>query len=125
MTGARTIGKWGIRAMAKTADLYQELRQGQTPPQAVVCPMCGQPTGASLLQRLRIAKGRTLDQAAADLNMAKSNIWQIERGEGNPRMTTIQKLAAYYGVSVGEIAESLAQQPMTTKGADAHDAPPA
>lgn len=46
----------------------------------------------------RADRGETLDEVSADTGLSKSTLHGIERGETDPRLSTIQKLADYYGI---------------------------
>ncbi|VUD62456.1 HTH-type transcriptional regulator SutR [Thalassocella blandensis] len=55
------------------------------------------------LQELRLAKGVSLSQLAADAGIAKSNLSRLEQGIGNPTIDTIWRLALQLNVPFGSI----------------------
>lgn len=55
------------------------------------------------LQELRMAKGISLSQLAADAGIAKSNLSRLEQGVGNPTIDTIWRLALQLNVPFGNI----------------------
>lgn len=56
--------------------------------------------GAKLTE-LRIDKNQSLQQTADAIGVSKAHIYQLEKGKtSNPSLTSIQKLADHYGVSM-------------------------
>jgi len=55
------------------------------------------------LQSLRLSKGLSLSQLAANAGIAKSNLSRIEQGEGNPTIETIWRLAMQLNVPFGDL----------------------
>lgn len=55
------------------------------------------------LQSLRLARGLSLSQLAADAGMAKSNLSRLEQGNGNPTLDTIWRLAGRLNVPFGNL----------------------
>jgi transcriptional regulator with XRE-family HTH domain len=53
--------------------------------------------------RLRSARGLTQAQLAEALGVAQPRIAEIERGDANPRLITLSKLAFALGVSLPEL----------------------
>lgn len=59
------------------------------------------------LRELRVSKNLTLKMAAKHINTDIGNLSRIERGFQHPTMMTAEKLAHFYGVSVGDIFNML------------------
>lgn len=59
------------------------------------------------LQSLRLARGLSLSQLAADAGMAKSNLSRLEQGNGNPTLDTIWRLAARLNVPFGNLVSPI------------------
>lgn len=49
-----------------------------------------------VLRKLREGAGLTLEEVARQTGMSKGTISQVERGEGNPRQSTLDELARFY-----------------------------
>lgn len=58
---------------------------------------------ASNLRRLRQAKGWSLDTVAEQTGVSKSLLGKIERGEGNPAIGTLGRIASGLRVELGEL----------------------
>ena len=58
--------------------------------------------GPALKER-REALGLNLQQAAKQANVARSYLYQVERGESQPTIEKVQRLAAAYGTTVGAL----------------------
>src|SRR6185312_5845674 len=55
----------------------------------------------ALLKQLRIKNNRSLQDVADAVGASKAHIWEIERGGSkNPTMDLLNRLAAYFEVSV-------------------------
>ena len=55
------------------------------------------------IRRLREAKGLTQEQLAGEADIAMRHLGRIERGEGNPTVEMLGKLADVLGVKPGEM----------------------
>lgn len=55
------------------------------------------------LQSLRLARGLSLSQLAADAGIAKSNLSRLEQGSGNPTLDTIWRLSLQLKVPFGDL----------------------
>ena len=55
------------------------------------------------IQDLRLARGLSLSQLAANAGIAKSNLSRIEQGDGNPTLDTIWRLAMQLNVPFGNL----------------------
>ena len=51
----------------------------------------------------RVAKGLTQFQLADALGMTRNQIAYYERSAGNPTFEVVEKIAAFFGVTVGEL----------------------
>lgn len=66
------------------------------------------PLGVTL-NRLRRARGMTLEQVAVELGVSKPTVWAWEKGKARPLPERIGAIAAVLGVSEDELAESTTQ----------------
>jgi transcriptional regulator with XRE-family HTH domain len=64
------------------------------------------------VHRLRTAAGLSLADLAAGGGISKTTLHGIEQGEGNPTLSTLWALATALGVSLGELLEPPAAQPV-------------
>jgi transcriptional regulator with XRE-family HTH domain len=55
------------------------------------------------IQSLRLARGLSLSQLAADAGIAKSNLSRLEQGYGNPTLDTIWRLSLQLQVPFGNL----------------------
>ena len=55
------------------------------------------------LRKLREERGLTQRAVSIATNLTETTIGIMERGEGNPTLKTVKKLADFYGVSVEEL----------------------
>jgi transcriptional regulator with XRE-family HTH domain len=62
------------------------------------------PVGVNI-RRLREAQGLTQEQLAGEADIAMRHLGRIERGEGNPTVEVLGKLAAVLGVKPGMFFE--------------------
>lgn len=68
------------------------------------------------LQEARKARGRTQQEAAEHLGVARTTLTAIEKGERRIQPTELLRLAAYYGRSVGELLRQAEQtEPFTVQ----------
>ena len=70
------------------------------------------------IKHAREQVGMTLIELAAQTNLGKSTISTIERGEGNPTIDTLWKLAGALGVSYGELISGVNVSPASGAGAN-------
>ena len=87
-------------------------RTPQTPPEV----------GATL-QKLRLARGLTLDDLSRAAGVSKSMLSQIEREKANPTIAVAWRLANALGVSIGELLASEKRQVETIRVLEAHELP--
>jgi len=62
-------------------------------------PLAGQ------LKRLRLRRGRSLQQVADAVGVSKPHVWEIESGRSNASLELVGKLAKYFEVSVSTLLE--------------------
>jgi len=55
------------------------------------------------VRRLRTDRGISQEQFAAEAKLARSYMGQVERGEVNISLDNIQKIAAAFGLDVGQL----------------------
>lgn len=55
------------------------------------------------IRRLREAQGLTQEQLAGEADIAMRHLGRIERGEGNPTIDMLAKLAGVLGVTPGKL----------------------
>jgi transcriptional regulator with XRE-family HTH domain len=57
----------------------------------------------------RVAKGLSQNQLAAKLGMTRARIAYYERASLNPSLEVVEKIAAFFGVTVGELLNDTAK----------------
>jgi len=70
---------------------------------------------AQNMQRLRHSTGLSLDALAARANLAKGTLVAVERGEANPSIGVLCKLAAAFDVSLANLLEEKTDNDLKTK----------
>lgn len=55
------------------------------------------------LKHIRISAGKNQKQVADDLEMTQGMISAMERGEGDPKLSTMRRIAKYYGVPLSAL----------------------
>lgn len=63
-------------------------------------------TVAGNVRRIRLSRGLTLDAAAAETGVSRSMLAQLEKGEVNPTVSVLWKIANGYRVSFTSLLES-------------------
>ena len=59
---------------------------------------------AAKLKKLRIARGKSLQELAGDVGSSKAHIWDLETGQSkNPSMDLLANLAKALKVSIGDL----------------------
>lgn len=59
---------------------------------------------ASTLKKLRMKKGKSLQDVADAVNASKAHIWELETGKSqNPSIDLLRRLANYYKTSVASL----------------------
>ena len=59
-----------------------------------------------LIASARERKRETLDEAAGNMSIAKSQLWSMEKGETEPKLKMLQKVLRYYGLSFEQIDDA-------------------
>ena len=75
------------------------------------------------MQRLRLARGLTLEDLSRIAGVSKSMLSQIEREKANPTIAITWRLANALGVQIGELLSSAEKAVETIRITDAHETP--
>ncbi|MBI3229636.1 MAG: helix-turn-helix transcriptional regulator [Burkholderiales bacterium] len=75
------------------------------------------------LQRLRLARGLTLEDLSRIAGVSKSMLSQIEREKANPTIAITWRLANALGVGLGELLNSSAPEMETIRLLEPHETP--
>lgn len=70
------------------------------------------------VRRLREEKRLTLDEAARLTGVSRSMLAQIEKGDVNPTISVVWKIANGYKVSFTSLVEAARERPVLIRGAD-------
>jgi len=81
------------------------------------------PEVGATLQRLRLARGLTLEDLSRIAGVSKSMLSQIEREKANPTIAITWRLANALGVQIGELLSSDAPATELIRLMDAHETP--
>jgi transcriptional regulator with XRE-family HTH domain len=81
------------------------------------------PEVGATLQRLRLARGLTLEDLSRIAGVSKSMLSQIEREKANPTIAITWRLANALGVQIGELLASEIRDIETIRVLDAHETP--
>lgn len=81
------------------------------------------PEVGATLQRLRLARGLTLEDLSRIAGVSKSMLSQIEREKANPTIAITWRLANALGVAIGDLLASEAREAETIRVLDAHETP--
>jgi XRE family transcriptional regulator, regulator of sulfur utilization len=81
------------------------------------------PEVGATLQRLRLARGLTLEDLSRIAGVSKSMLSQIEREKANPTIAITWRLANALGVQIGELLSSDTRVAETIRVLDAHETP--
>ena len=81
------------------------------------------PEVGATLQRLRLARGLTLEDLSRIAGVSKSMLSQIEREEANPTIAITWRLANALGVPIGELLQAETRDVETIRVLDAHETP--
>jgi len=81
------------------------------------------PEVGAALQRLRLARGLTLEDLSRIAGVSKSMLSQIEREKANPTIAITWRLANALGVQIGELLATAERQTETIRVVDAHETP--
>lgn len=81
------------------------------------------PEVGAALQRLRLARGLTLEDLSRIAGVSKSMLSQIEREKANPTIAITWRLANALGVQIGELLATSERDLETIRVTDAHETP--
>jgi len=81
------------------------------------------PEVGATLQRLRLARGLTLEDLSRIAGVSKSMLSQIEREKANPTIAITWRLANALGVAIGELLASETREVEAIRVLDAHETP--
>ncbi|RZT10596.1 Cupin domain-containing protein [Duganella sp. CF402] len=81
------------------------------------------PEVGAALQRLRLARGLTLEDLSRIAGVSKSMLSQIEREKANPTIAITWRLANALGVQIGELLATAEREVETIRVIDAHETP--
>lgn len=86
-------------------------------------PSNAPPEVGAALQRLRLARGLTLEDLSRIAGVSKSMLSQIEREKANPTIAITWRLANALGVAIGELLSEPGKSIETIRILDAHETP--
>lgn len=86
-------------------------------------PNSAPPEVGAALQRLRLARGLTLEDLSRIAGVSKSMLSQIEREKANPTIAITWRLANALGVQIGELLATAQRETETIRVIDAHETP--
>jgi transcriptional regulator with XRE-family HTH domain len=89
------------------------------PPAATNSP----PEVGATLQRLRLARGLTLEDLSRIAGVSKSMLSQIEREKANPTIAITWRLANALGVAIGELLTAQPREIEPIRVLEAHETP--
>ena len=81
------------------------------------------PEVGATLQKMRLARGLTLEDLSRAAGVSKSMLSQIEREKANPTIAVAWRLANALGVSIGELLATETRQPESIRVLEAHELP--
>ncbi len=81
------------------------------------------PEVGATLQRLRLARGLTLEDLSRVAGVSKSMLSQIEREKANPTIAITWRLANALGVEIGELLSNQQKTVDTIRLLEAHETP--
>jgi transcriptional regulator with XRE-family HTH domain len=81
------------------------------------------PEVGATLQRLRLARGLTLEDLSRIAGVSKSMLSQIEREKANPTIAITWRLANALGVQIGELLSSEVRTADTIRLVESHEIP--
>lgn len=81
------------------------------------------PEVGAALQRLRLARGLTLEDLSRIAGVSKSMLSQIEREKANPTIAITWRLANALGVQIGELLATGERETETIRVVEAHETP--
>jgi transcriptional regulator with XRE-family HTH domain len=88
-----------------------------------VVPTNSPPEVGATLQRLRLARGLTLEDLSRIAGVSKSMLSQIEREKANPTIAITWRLANALGVAIGELLTAETRDVEPIRVLEAHETP--
>ncbi|WP_025917670.1 helix-turn-helix domain-containing protein [Herminiimonas sp. CN] len=86
-------------------------------------PVNSPPEIGATLQKLRLARGLTLEDLSRVAGVSKSMLSQIEREKANPTIAITWRLANALGVGIGELLTGQTPDAATIRILEAHETP--
>ena len=86
-------------------------------------PISAPPEVGATLQRLRLARGLTLEDLSRIAGVSKSMLSQIEREKANPTIAITWRLANALGVQIGELLSSEVRSVDLIRVVESHEIP--
>lgn len=81
------------------------------------------PEVGATLQKMRLARGLTLDDLSRAAGVSKSMLSQIEREKANPTIAVAWRLSNALGVGIGELLSDESREVEPIRVLDAHETP--
>lgn len=81
------------------------------------------PEVGATLQKLRLARGLTLDDLSRAAGVSKSMLSQIEREKANPTIAVAWRLSNALGIGIGELLADETREVEPIRVVDAHETP--
>ncbi|HEX8957810.1 MAG TPA: XRE family transcriptional regulator [Burkholderiaceae bacterium] len=81
------------------------------------------PEVGATLQKLRLARGLTLDDLSRAAGVSKSMLSQIEREKANPTIAVAWRLSNALGIGIGELLSDESREVEAIRVLDAHETP--
>jgi transcriptional regulator with XRE-family HTH domain len=81
------------------------------------------PEVGATLQKMRLARGLTLDDLSRAAGVSKSMLSQIEREKANPTIAVAWRLSNALGVGIGELLSDESREVELIRVLDAHETP--
>jgi XRE family transcriptional regulator, regulator of sulfur utilization len=81
------------------------------------------PEVGATLQKMRLARGLTLEDLSRAAGVSKSMLSQIEREKANPTIAVAWRLSNALGVGIGELLAAESAEPEQIRILDSHETP--
>src|SRR5580704_12676145 len=81
------------------------------------------PEVGATLQKMRLARGLTLDDLSRAAGVSKSMLSQIEREKANPTIAVAWRLSNALGVEIGELLSNESKEEEAIRILDPHETP--
>jgi transcriptional regulator with XRE-family HTH domain len=86
-------------------------------------PQKSPPEVGATLQKMRLARGLTLDDLSRAAGVSKSMLSQIEREKANPTIAVAWRLSNALGVEIGELLSNESKEEEAIRILDPHETP--